>query len=93
MVMNIVTQSIYIGSLEDANDVESMLKANITKVISVGCPSPSTVTSLDCISFEGILDKPEQPILQILEETNSFLKRALEENSAVLVSEIVGILT
>jgi hypothetical protein len=85
MVMNIVIQNVYIGSLEDANDVESMVKAKITKIISVGCPSPTAMKSKDHLTFEGILDKPEQPIMQIFEETNRFLKKAFEGNSAVLV--------
>lgn len=92
MVMNFVVQNVYIGSLEDANDVESMVKAKITKIISVGCPSPSIMKSPDHLSFEDILDKPEQPILQILEETNSFLKRAFEDDSAVLVSALFEVL-
>jgi hypothetical protein len=91
MVMNIVVQKIYIGSLEDATDVESMVKAKITKIISVGCPSPTAMKSEDCLSFEGILDKPEQPILQIFEETNSFLKKAFEDDLAVLVSALFEI--
>lgn len=84
--MNIVIQNVYIGSLEDANDAESMAKAKITKIISVGCHSNSILKGSDHLSFESILDKPEQPILQIFEATNSFLKEAFVDDSAVLVS-------
>ena len=84
--MNLVRKNLYIGSLEDANDVESMRKFKVTRVISIGCPSPENDQLSECVTYLNILDTPEQSILGILQKTDEFIKVSISEDSAVLVS-------
>jgi hypothetical protein len=87
MVMSFVIRNLYIGSLEDADDVEAMKLKNITKLVSVGCSTSNTSCNVKILSFEDILDKPEQSIISILTETNEYIKNYIAEGSAILVSD------
>lgn len=86
MVMNAVIRNLYIGSLEDANDIESMKNAGIRRIISIGCPNPKNQLLLDHLVYENILDTPEQSIMGALPETNEFIKDSLASDRAILVS-------
>lgn len=87
MVMSFVICDLYIGSLEDADDVEAMKLKNITKLVSLGCSTSEDSGVVQKLSFENILDKPEQSIIPILTETNEFIKNSIVEGSATLVSD------
>ena len=89
--MSFVIHNLYIGSLEDADDVESMRRQNITRILSVGCSSSNNSCTVNTLSYEDILDKPEQPIIPILQETNEYIKKSITEGSAILVSSRKGL--
>ena len=87
MVMNLVKRNLYIGSLEDANNVESMKNAGIAKIISIGCPSPKNELILEHLTYEDILDTPEQSIIGILSKTNEFIRDSLASDEPILVND------
>ena len=84
--MSFVIHDLYIGSLEDADNDEIMRLKNITKLVSLGCSTSNNSCAVKKLSFEDILDKPEQSIISILTETNEFIKNSIAEGSAILVS-------
>lgn len=83
--MNLVRRNLYIGSLEDANDVERIRSTNIKRIVSIGCPTPTNDQLLEALTYPNILDTPEQSILGILQETDNFIKLSLAAGSAILV--------
>ena len=85
--MNLVKKNLYIGSLEDAKDIESMKNARITKIISIGCPSPRNELITERLTYEDILDTPEQSIIGILPETNEFIRNSLALDEPILVND------
>ena len=87
VVMNLVKRNLYIGSLEDANNVESMKNAGIAKIISIGCPSPKNELILEHLTYEDILDTPEQSIIGILSKTNEFIRDSLASDEPILVND------
>jgi hypothetical protein len=84
--MTAILPNLYIGSQEDANDVNFIMSKGIMRIISIGCPSPNHTMILECLTYEEILDTPEQPILGILQEANLFIQASLTARFAVLVS-------
>ena len=86
--MSLIIPNLYMGSYEDASDLKSLLAVNIKGILSVGCSAHADVNFdiHEPLSYKDILDKPEQPILHLLEETSAFISRFLTNNTAVLVS-------
>lgn len=86
--MSLIIPNLYMGSYEDASNLRSLSAANIDGIVSIGCSTDADIdpNTFERLSYSDILDKPEQPILHILEETATFVRRFLSNNSAVLVS-------
>lgn len=88
MVMSLIIPNLYMGSYEDASDLKSLSAVNIKGIVSIGCSADVDIdpNTFERLSYSDILDKPEQPILHIMEVTSAFVSRFLTYNSAVLVS-------
>jgi atypical dual specificity phosphatase len=89
---NQVRDRLYISDYRTARNPEEVERLGITHVVSVmeGCPViPATVLSDNRI-WISVMDTSETEILEHLERTTEFIKKALEgnENNKVLVSTV-----
>ena len=85
--MSFVIHDLYVGSLEDADNDEAMRLKNIKKLVSLGCSTSNNSCAVKKLSFEDVMDKPEQSIVSILTETNEYIRDSIAEGSAILVSD------
>ena len=84
--MSLVIDHLYIDSLEGATNSELL---NISHVISLGCDLVKS--NIICsLKYLNLLDMPESNIIDIFEETNTFIDGAISRNENVLVHCVYG---
>eukprot|EP01038_Epipyxis_sp_PR26KG_P011575 gene11575-15498_t len=98
--MDRVIKNIYISSIECAGNDTLLEQNNITHLISVGCitPSQSVVDIRNCLSFEHIMDSPDELIIRLFDITSKFIEHNLGNYVAGLThpnieNEDIGIVT
>ena len=88
--MNEILDHLYISSVEVASQVDLLDKAGVKSVVSIGCETGEKAPTVEYLSFPHILDTPETNILNIVDDTNSFIHASLLRDEPVLVHCVYG---
>jgi len=88
--MNKIIDRLYISSVEVASQVELLVRTGVKSVVSIGCEIGDKASTVEYLSFPHILDTPETNILNIIDDTNSFIYASLSREESVLVHCVYG---
>lgn len=86
----ILKDELFLGS-QDAVEVETLVKYNISAVLSVGIECPIELPDQVLGKFISCLDVPEMDFAPILEESIEFIRECLDSGRPVLVHCNAGV--
>lgn len=88
--MHAILDLLHISSVEVASQVDLLVGAGVKSVVSIGCETGEKAPTVEYLSFPHILDTPETNILNVVDDTNSFIHASLSRDEPVLVHCVYG---